>query len=69
MATETTLKIPAMHCSSCADTVTKLVKKLGVSEVNIDVDSKLVDLTYDETKVNLEQIRESLDESGFFAED
>ena len=70
MTTEATLKIPALHCSNCANTVTNLVKDLGgVSEITVDHESKLVNLTYDESVVTLDRIRESLDEVGFFAED
>lgn len=70
MTTEATLKIPALHCSSCETTVTNFVMRLGgVSEITVDSKSKLVNLTYDESKVTLDKIRESLDEIGFFAED
>ena len=40
-----------------------------MSEITVDSKSKLVNLTYDESKVTLDKIRESLDEIGFFAED
>ncbi len=70
MTTEATLKIPALHCSSCASTVTRTVKVLGgVSDIDVNTESKLVHLTYDESKVSLDQVREALDEIGFFAED
>ena len=70
MPEEATLKIPALHCSSCAGTVTRHVKAIGgVSDIDIDTESKLVHLTYDESKVSLDQVREALDEIGFFAED
>ncbi|MDA1256942.1 MAG: heavy-metal-associated domain-containing protein [Chloroflexi bacterium] len=70
MTTEATLKIPALHCSSCASTVSRRVKALGgVSEITVDTESKLVNLTYDESEVTLDRIRESLDEIGYFAED
>ena len=70
MTKEATLKIPALHCSSCASTVTRHVKAMGgVSDIDIDTESKLVHLTYDESKVTLDQVREALDEIGFFVED
>ncbi len=70
MTSEATLKIPALHCESCASTVTRHVKDLGgVSEITVDTESKLVNLTYDESEVTLDRIRESLDEIGFVAED
>ncbi len=70
MTTEATLKIPALHCSSCASTVTRTVKVLGgVSDIDVDAETKLVHLTYDESKVSLEQIHEALAEIGFLAEE
>ena len=70
MTIEATLKVPALHCESCETTVARHVKALGgVSEITVDSKSKLVNLTYDESKVNMERIRESLDEIGFFVED
>ena len=70
MTKEATLKVPALHCSSCASTVTRHVKFLGgVSEIDVDAESKLVHMTYDESKVSLDQIHEALAEIGFFAED
>ncbi len=70
MAKETTLKVPALHCSSCASTVIRHVKVLGgVSDIDVDAESKLVHLTYDESKVSLDQIHGALAEIGFFAEE
>ncbi len=70
MTTEATLKIPALHCGSCASTVTRTVKILGgVSDIDVDADSKRVALTYDESKVSLDQVHGALAEIGFFAED
>ena len=70
MTKEATLKVPALHCSGCASTVTRHVKFLGgVSEIDVDAESKLVQLTYDESKVSLDEIHEALAEIGFFAED
>ena len=70
MTKETTLKVPALHCSSCAGTVERHVKVLpGVEATDVDASSKLVRVTYDESKVSLDRIREALDEIGFYAED
>ena len=70
MTKETTLKIPAIHCSSCASTVERHVRVLpGVDAADVDADSKEVHLRFDESRVSLNQIREALDEIGFYAED
>ena len=70
MATETTLKIPAIHCGGCVKTVTQTLEALPTVQVTqADPESKLVHLQFEESAVSLDQIREALDEVGFFAED
>ncbi len=70
MAIETTLKIPAIHCGGCVKTVTQTLEALpSVKVTEADSESKLVHLQFEESAVNLDQIREALDEVGFFAED
>ncbi len=70
MSTEVTLKIPAIHCGGCVKTVTQTLEALPSVEVTeADPESKLVHLQFDDSDVNLDRIREALDEVGFFAED
>ena len=70
MATKkATLTIPAIHCGSCAKTVTGIVEALPSAEVtDIDLDTKLVSIGFDESAISLVQIREALDEVGFSPE-
>ena len=66
MATEITLKIPAIHCGGCVKTVTRTLEALSsVKVTEADPESKLVHLQFEESAVNLDQIREALDEVGF----
>ena len=70
MTEEATLRIPAIHCSSCATTVTRHVQALGHVSVNdVDTKSKVMHLSFDEREVSLAQIREALDEIGFSPDD
>ena len=70
MATETTLKIPAIHCGGCVKTVTQTLEAMpSVKVTEADSESKLVHLQFEESAVNLDRILEALDEVGFFAED
>lgn len=70
MAKETTLKIPALHCGGCVDTVTRTLKALPSVEVTqADPATKLVQVRFDESAASLDQIRHALDEVGFSAED
>ena len=67
---EATLTIPALHCGSCAKTVTRVLEDLPTVEVtNADAEAKLVDIGFDESAISLDQIREALDEVGFSPED
>lgn len=70
MTKEVLLKVPAIHCSSCANTISSHVTAVeGVSAVEVDAESKEVRLTFDESSVTLDRIRDSIEEIGFFAED
>ena len=70
MAKETTLKIPALHCSSCGNTVKRVLKVLPSVEVTqIDPETKSMRVQFDESAVSLDQIRETLDEVGYSVED
>ncbi len=67
MAREATLKIPSIHCGGCSNTVTKTLEALpSVKVTQADPESKLVRLRFEEAAVDLERIREALDEIGFF---
>ncbi len=67
---ETTLRIPALHCGSCAKTVTRILEALPSVEVTqTDPEAKRVDVKFDESAISLDQVREALDEVGFSPED
>ena len=69
MTKQETLKIPALHCSNCGDTVKRVLKPLPSVEVTqIDAEAKQVSIQFDESVVGLNQIREALEEVGFFPE-
>ena len=70
MNKEATLRIPALHCGSCAKTVTRILEALPSVEVTqTDPEAKLVDVKFDESAISLEQVREALDEVGFSPDD
>lgn len=66
MIRESTLRILAIHCSGCASAVSRNLHALpGVSVTDVDHEAKKVLLSYDESQVSLDQIKDSLDEMGF----
>ena len=70
MIKQETLMIPALHCGSCGETVTRILSALPSVEVTrTEAEAKLVDVRFDESEVSLNQIREALEEVGFFPED
>ena len=70
MTKQETLKIPALHCGSCVETVTRVLSALpSVAVTQSDPETKLVHVQFDESDVSLDQIREALEEVGFFPED
>ncbi len=70
MANETTLKIPAIDCQKCVETIKRTLKALPSVEVTeADTETKLVRIQFDESAVSVGQIREALDEVGFSPED
>ncbi len=70
MTQEVTLTIPALHCGSCAKTVTRVLEALpGVEVTQTNAEAKRVDVKFDESAISLEQVREALDEVGFSPDD
>ena len=70
MASETTLKIPAIDCQKCVDTIRRTLQALPSVEVaEADTESKLVRIEFDEAMTSESQIREALDEIGFSADE
>ncbi len=70
MAKGATLKVPAIHCRGCSNTVTRTLEALPTVQVTqADPESKLVRVQFEESAVTLDRIRERLDEIGFCPED
>jgi len=62
---EVKLQVPDMSCDHCIHTVTKAAQAAGAETVQIDLDSKQVAVHYDASKVNEQQIRDAIEESGY----
>ena len=70
MTSETTLKIPAIDCQKCVDTIRRALQPLASVEVTqADTETKLVRIQFDEATASEKQIRTALDEIGFSADD
>lgn len=66
---ETNLKIEGMHCTGCSTRLEKVLNKLeGVEIAKVSLEEKKATIKYDETKISLENIKESIEDAGFKGE-
>ncbi|MDY0395104.1 copper chaperone CopZ [Virgibacillus halophilus] len=65
----TTLHVQGMSCGHCKSSVEGALDKLdGVSAVDVHLETGKVDVTYDETKVNLKAMQEAVEDQGYDVE-
>lgn len=65
MAT-TTLNVPDISCEHCERTITNALTPItGVRAVNVDIPGKQVRVDYDEAQVNLDQMKDVLQEEDY----
>ena len=66
MASQVTLNVQGMSCGHCVSSVESNVGKLdGVNEVKVHLESGKVDISYEEDKVTLDVIKETIDDQGY----
>lgn len=66
---ETNLKIEGMHCAGCSTRLEKVLNNLeGVKTAKVSLEEKKATIKYDETKINIENIKESIEDAGFKGE-
>ncbi|GGL42664.1 copper chaperone CopZ [Sporolactobacillus putidus] len=63
---ERTLEVKGMSCGHCKMAVSGALKGLaGVSDVSVDLETGKVDVSYDEQKVNFEQMKDAVEDQGY----
>ncbi|MGE5628220.1 MAG: heavy metal translocating P-type ATPase [Solirubrobacterales bacterium] len=61
-----TLKIQGMTCAACAKAVERAAKKLpGVTDANVNFATEKLNISYDETKVEISNIQEAISKAGY----
>jgi uncharacterized protein HI_0292 len=61
------LTITGMHCGGCVKSVTQVLEALdGVEKVNVDLQG-YADIQFDESKVSIGQLIETIEDAGFDA--
>ena len=64
-----TVSIPSAQCDICKDNITRALKKLkGLKSFNVDVDSKIVTVSFDNSITDLKKIRRAISSAGYDAD-
>ncbi len=60
------IKVEGMTCGHCEETVRNSVNSLkGIKSVLVDLDKKQVNVDFDDTEINLEEISSKIQSVGF----
>lgn len=59
-----TFNVQGMSCGHCANSVEGAMKKLGAT-AKVDLGAGLVDVEFDESKITLDAIKETIEEQGY----
>ncbi|MGE5480538.1 MAG: heavy-metal-associated domain-containing protein [Chloroflexota bacterium] len=67
-AAEAKIKTSAV-CGECKDRIENVIGKLdGIEKANLDVDTKILTVKFDDTKISLDKIRKKLAQTGYDAD-
>jgi copper chaperone CopZ len=67
--TTTTFKVTGMYCDACQTKIQQALKKTdGVKNATVDLDKGSATVTYDDAKVNPNQIVKVIEKEGYKAE-
>lgn len=62
--TTITLNVEGMSCGHCVNSVEGAMKELGATG-KVDLAAKTVTVSYDESKLTLDAIKEAIDDQGY----
>lgn len=63
-----TLHVEGMTCGGCVKSVTRVLEEVdGVQSADVQLAAKTATVTYDESKVNVAQLIEVIEDAGFDA--
>ncbi|MFD2681808.1 copper chaperone CopZ [Bacillus seohaeanensis] len=66
---EKTLSVQGMSCGHCKMSVEGALKNLdGVSAAEVNLEAGKVDVTYDDTKVTFDAMKEAIEDQGYDVE-
>jgi copper chaperone CopZ len=62
-------KCTEMSCQKCAKSITASVNKLpGIADINVDLDSKIITVTFDDSKTDVQTVLNAIVEAGYEAD-
>lgn len=60
------LQVPEVHCDHCKSSIEGAVSQLpGVNSVEVAIADATISIDYDESKGNLDNIKETIEEQGY----
>ena len=63
---DVTLSISGMTCAACPITVKKVLSKVeGVSKVDVSAEKHEVNVTFDDTKTNIQKLTKATEDAGY----
>lgn len=66
MVNQVTLQVQGMSCGHCVNAVEGSVGKLdGVEQVKVHLETGKVDVSFNDEKVTVEKIKETIDDQGY----
>lgn len=69
MVNQVTLNVQGMSCGHCVNAVESNVGKIdGVEQVKVNLESGKVDVLFDNKKVTVEKIKDTIDDQGYDVE-
>ena len=64
-----TFKCPEVNCAGCKAHITEALKVLdGIKNVNVNLDTKIVTVKYDDSKTSTDKIKAAIEDAGYSAE-
>ena len=64
-----TFNVQGMSCGHCVNSIERSVGQLeGVSQVNVNLNAAQVEVTFNESYVSLNKIKETIEEQGYEVE-
>ena len=68
--TELTLSVPEISCAHCKQSIEGAVGKLaGVDSVTVDIEPRSVSLVFDDSTVDIGQIKAAIEDVGYEVHD